>query len=226
MKRHSLATRIWHWINALALVVLFMSGLNISNAHRRLYWGDDGFAAEDAWTFVIRFPEWATIPQRYDLAEARDWHNTFAWVFAVALLGMWIASLINRHFRRDIATEAREWTPASLWRDIRQHLRGNFEHGAGKYNTLQKISYGFVLGIFLPMMVLTGMALSPGIEPIAPWFIDLLGGRQSARSLHFIFAWGIFVFFVVHVALVVLSGPIWQMRAMITGRTGKEPAHG
>ncbi|MGB3710725.1 MAG: cytochrome b/b6 domain-containing protein [Erythrobacter sp.] len=226
MKRHSIATRIWHWLNVIALVVLFMSGLNISNAHRHLYWGDYGFEPRNAWLSVVRFPEWATIPQRYDLAEARDWHNTAAWLFALALLGMWIASLVNRHFRRDIATSAREWTPSALWNDAREHLRGNFEHGEGKYNTLQKISYGFVLGIFLPMMVLTGMAISPGIEPLAPWFVDLLGGRQSARSLHFVFAWGVFAFFVVHVALVILSGPVWQMRAMITGRTGRPHAAG
>jgi len=226
MKRHSLATRIWHWINALALIVLFMSGLNISNAHRHLYWGDAGFVPEEAWLSVIRFPAWTTIPQRYDLAEARDWHNAFAWVFALGLLGIWIASLVNRHFGRDIATRVSEWSPRSLWRDIREHLQGNFEHGEGKYNTLQKISYGLVLGVVLPMMVLTGMAISPGVEPIVPWLIDLLGGRQSARSLHFIFALALFVFFIVHVALVILSGPIWQMRGMITGRTGREPARG
>ena len=74
MKRHSLATRVWHWVNAIALVVLFMSGLNISNAHPRLYWGDAGFAPEEAWLHVIRFPGWAPIPEYYSLAQARQWH--------------------------------------------------------------------------------------------------------------------------------------------------------
>lgn len=104
MKRHSLFTRIWHWINAAALIVLFMSGLNISNAHRHLYWGNYGFEPADAWLSVMRFPAWSTIPQRYDLAEARDWHNTAVWVFAIGLLAMWVVSLITKHFWRDIAT--------------------------------------------------------------------------------------------------------------------------
>ena len=102
--KHRLTTRLWHWINAAALIVLFMSGLNISNAHRFLYWGDYGFDPKDAWLSVVRFPAWATIPQRYDLAEARDWHSLAAWVFAIGMLVMWVASLVNRHFRRDVAT--------------------------------------------------------------------------------------------------------------------------
>ena len=68
MTRHALSTRLWHWVNALSLVVLFMSGLNISNAHPHLYWGEWGFAPEDAWLHVQRFPGWATIPSYQDLA--------------------------------------------------------------------------------------------------------------------------------------------------------------
>ena len=74
MKRHTLSTRIWHWVNALSLVILFMSGLNISNAHRYLYWGEWGFLPGQAWLHVWRFPGWATIPGYYSLASARDWH--------------------------------------------------------------------------------------------------------------------------------------------------------
>ena len=92
-----------------------------------------------------------------------------------------------------------------------------FDHGAGKYNFLQKLAYGFVLGVFLPMMVLTGIAISPGMEPTFGWLVEAMGGRQSARSLHFIFAFALAGFFVVHVLLVLLSGPIGQMRAMISG---------
>lgn len=217
MKRHNLSTRIWHWLNALACVVLFMSGLNISNAHRFLYWGNYGFDPADAWFVVMRFPSWATIPQRYDLAEARDWHNSFAWLFAVSLLAMWIASLINRHFWRDIATSRSDWSLATFKAEIRDHLKGRFTHEGAKYNALQKISYGIVLGIILPMMIVTGLAISPGFEPAAPWLVDALGGRQSARSLHFLFAWALFGFVVVHLVMVIASGPIRQTWAMITG---------
>ena len=217
MKRHALSTRLWHWLNLLCVVVLFMSGLTISNAHRRLYWGDWGFEASQAWLMVPRFPDWMTIPGYYSLAVARDWHILMAWPFAVGLLFMWIAMMVNRHFKRDIVTKRREWRPSAIWRDVVEHLKLNFDHHEGKYNFLQKLAYGLVLGVFLPMMIFTGISISPGMEPTFGWLVDLLGGRQSARSLHFIFAFAIAGFFIVHVLLVILSGPIRQMQDMITG---------
>ena len=225
MKRHSLSTRIWHWINAWALIVLFMSGLNISNAHRFLYWGDYGYDPADAWLVVIRFPGWATIPGYYSLSQARDWHNLAAWVFAVGLLAMWIAMLANRHFKRDLMTSPRDWSPKAIVGAIREHLGGRFSSEGTKYNSLQRIAYGLVLGVALPMMVLTGLAISPGIEPAAPWLVDILGGRQSARSLHFLFAWALFGFFVVHIVMVLVSGPVKKVWDMIAGgklETGNE----
>ena len=216
MKRHGLSTRIWHWTNLVCIVVLFMSGLTISNAHRRLYWGDWGFSAEQAWLEVPRFPDWATIPTPYSLAVARDWHILMAWPFAIALLFMWIAMLVNRHFWRDLRTTREEWQPKAIRDDIVSHAKFDFDHDGG-YNFLQKLSYGMVLGIFLPLMVFTGMAISPGIEPSMPWLVDLFGGRQSARSIHFITAWAIAGFFMVHVLLVIATGPLRQIRGMITG---------
>ncbi len=222
MKRHALPTRIWHWLNALAFIVLFMSGLNISNAHRYLYWGNYGFDPADAWLSVVRFPAWATIPQRYDLAEARDWHSGFAWLFAVSLLMMWAASLINRHFWRDIATRFADWSPRALIADAKRHLDGEHAGEDGGYNVLQKISYGIVLGVLLPMMIFTGLAISPGFEPAAPWLVEILGGRQSARSLHFIVAWALFGFVVLHVVMVFISGAATQISDMITGGSRQE----
>ena len=217
MKRHFLSTRLWHWINLICAVILFMSGLNISNAHRYLYWGQWGFSPDQAWLAVIRFPGWATIPGYYSLASARDWHTLAAWPFALGLLFMWIAMLINRHFWRDLRTGPKEWHPKAILADIVRHLKLNFNHGPGKYNFLQKVAYGLVLGVLLPGMIFSGLAISPGFEPAAPWLVDSFGGRQSARSIHFIFAWGIFAFFVVHLVLVLASGPIGQIRDMITG---------
>ncbi|WP_226698710.1 cytochrome b/b6 domain-containing protein [Qipengyuania gaetbuli] len=222
MKRHALSTRLWHWVNLVCVVVLFMSGLTISNAHRLLYWGDWGFSRSQAWFEVPRFPDWMTIPGYYDLALARDWHILTAWPFALGLLFMWAAMLLNRHFRRDIATSISEWRWPAIREDILRHLKLDFDHGDGKYNFLQKLAYGLVLGVFLPMMVFTGLAISPGIEPVLGWMVDLLGGRQSARSLHFIFAFALFGFFLVHLALVLLSGPVKQVRAMITGGRSDE----
>lgn len=217
MKRHGIATRIWHWLNLACVVTLFMSGLTISNAHPRLYWGAWGFEEGTEWLAVPRFPDWMTIPGYYSLAVARDWHVLTAWPFALLLLFYWAAMIVNRHFARDIATQRREWAPAAIADDIKAHLRLHFDHGDGKYNFLQKLAYGVVLGIILPGMILTGIAISPGMEPSFGWMVDLMGGRQSARSFHFILAWALFGFFVLHVALVLLSNPIRQLADMITG---------
>jgi len=225
MKRHALTTRLWHWVNAIAFIVLFMSGLNISNAHRFLYWGDYGFVPADAWLVVQRFPAWMTIPQRYDLAESRDWHNLSAWVFALGLFVMWVMSLINRHFVRDIATTKSDWSPRNWLTAIKEHARPG-AHGDRSYNAVQKIAYGLVLGVGLPMMIATGLAISPGFEVIAPWLVDVLGGRQSARSLHFLFAWGLAGFVLIHLVMVLWSGPLTQITRMITGgkRSGETNA--
>ncbi len=224
MIRHPVLVRLWHWINAAVLVVLLMSGLTISNAHRYLYWGDYGFDPADAWLKVIRFPWWATIPQRYDLAAARDWHNLAAWPFALGLLAVWLFLLASGHFRRRIATGANDWR-MDAWR------AAIAEHGqhpaapATRYNALQKILYGLVYGVLLPLMVASGLAMSPGFEPAAPWLVDGLGGRQSARSLHFIAAFALLGFAVLHVALALSCRPLRRIGAMILAPPqAKEPA--
>ncbi len=214
--RHALSTRLWHWINLICLIVLLMSGLNISNAHPRLYWGDWGFAPSQAWLHLPRFPEWMTIPDYYSLSQARSWHFLAAWPFALALLLIWIAMLVNRHFSRNVATTRKEWRWSAIKADIVSHLKFDFDHGSG-YNFLQKLAYGAVYGVMLPMMIFTGLAMSPGIEPAAPWMVDVLGGRQSARSLHFIFAALTFGFFLIHIALILVTGPLKQIKGMITG---------
>jgi len=213
MKRHALSIRLWHWVNAVAIAVLFMSGLNISNAHRYLYWGDYGFDPADAWLAVIRFPGWATIPQHYNLAVARDWHVIAAWPFGVGLLFIWIAMLANGHFVRDLSTSLRDWTPGALAASLKAHSGG--ADGAQAYNPVQRILYGMVFGALLPLIVFTGLAISPGFEPAAPWLVDALGGRQSARSLHFIAAWAMFGFVAIHLVLALAD---WRrIAAMITG---------
>ncbi len=218
MTKHALTTRLWHWVNAIAIIVLFMTGLNISNAHRHLYWGHYGFDPKDAWLDVIRFPGWATIPGHYHLALARDWHITMAWPFGIGVLFIWVAMLWNGHFRRDLMTAPMDWTPGAVIASLKAHSGpGGHAHG---YNPVQKILYGGVFGVLLPMMLLTGLAISPGVAGFAPWLVDVFGGRQSARSLHFIAAWGIFGFFVIHIVLALTD---WRLiLEMFTG--GKRPA--
>lgn len=216
--RHSLATRLWHWVNAAAIVVLFMSGLNISNAHRYLYWGDYGFDPKDAWLSVIRFPGWATLPQYYNLAMARDWHILAAWPFGVGLAFIWAAMLVNGHFRRDLTTRPGDWTPRAVLASLRSH---SAEAGYD-YNPVQRILYGLVFGVLLQLMVFTGLAISPGFEPAAPWLVDVLGGRQSARSLHFLAAWALFGFAVLHIVMALAN---WRLiLAMVTGGRREVPA--
>ncbi len=215
--RHRLSTRLWHWTNAVTVIVMLMSGLTISNAHPRLYWGQYGANFDAAWLTLPRFPGWATIPTGYNLALARQWHFAFAWVLAFGLLFYLVRSLWNGHFRRDIALSTKEVAPPHLIEDIKQHLHFQFETPGGGYNPLQKIAYSSVLFVLLPGLILTGLTMSPGMNAVLPWLLDIFGGRQSARSIHFICASGIAIFIVVHLLLVILAGPINEVRSMITG---------
>ncbi|MEO5611206.1 MAG: cytochrome b/b6 domain-containing protein [Sphingomicrobium sp.] len=171
------------------------------------------------------FPGWATIPSRYNLADSRLWHLFFAWVLAVGLFAYLLISLWNRHIQDEIAPTADEVKPAHVWQDIKDHARLRFPTGvaATRYNILQKMSYGLVLLILLPLMVLTGLSMSPGTNAFAGGLVELFGGRASARSIHFIVMWLLLGFFLVHVAMVILAGPINEVRSMITGRYAIKP---
>lgn len=227
--RHRLPTRIWHWLNALTVFVLLMSGLMISNAHPRLYWGEYGANFDAAWLELPRFPGWATIPSYYSLASARRWHLAFAWLLVIGLAVFLLASWWNRHLQRDLAPSRRELAPHRIWDDIKRHARLQFTTGEAshRYNTLQKLSYAGVILVLLPLLILTGLTMSPALNAAWPWLLDLFGGRQSARSIHFLAAAAMALFILVHLAMVLLSGPLTQVRAMITGRLGEpEPADG
>lgn len=265
IKRHRLSTRIWHWVNALTLLVMLMSGLMIFNAHPRLYWGKYGANADPAWLVIddagrtgfveisgvrmettgvlglwldsndqVRrraFPHWATIPSGYDLQAARRWHLFFAWILAVGLTFYMIRSLWNGHVRRDLHIRKEEWSPRHIWSDVKAHARLRFPKGvsAKNYNILQKFSYIGVIFIMIPLMIFTGIAMSPAMNAAWPWLLDIFGGRQSARSIHFIVAFLLLVFFFVHVGMVLLAGPVNELRSIITGKyrlpgkAGSEP---
>ncbi len=224
VKRHRPSTRIWHWLNALSVLMMVMSGLMIFNAHPRLYWGQYGANFDHAWLELgkgqeVAFPYWMTIPGHYSLSDARVWHLGFALILAFALMIYLLISLWNGHIRRDLHITRAEWSPAHVWHDIKEHARLRFPTGlaALRYNILQKLAYCGVLFVLLPGIILTGMAMSPGMDAALPWLTDIFGGRQSARSLHFIFMVGLIGFFIVHIAMVVLAGPINEVRSMITG---------
>lgn len=168
----------------------------------------------------LAFPGWATIPSGYNLALARLWHLTFAWLLVIALVSYGIWSLINGHLRRDLLPKADELRPSHIWQDIKHHAALNFPKGieALKYNILQKLAYLGVFGLLLPTMILTGMTMSPALNAAFPWLLDLFGGRQSARSIHFITAGLLIAFLIIHLIMVVLAGPFNEVRSMITGK--------
>lgn len=251
--RHRLATRLWHWLNAVTIVVLLMSGAMIFNAHPRLYWGQYGANYDHAWLQIgaddrggflqlgarrfdtdgvlgqwrapdgatrrNAFPYWATIPSNYNLALARRWHLTFALALAFGLLAFLVASLLNRHLQKDLTLRRREVGPRAIWHDVVEHLKLRFHNAAdpAAFNILQKLSYIGVIFVLVPLAIFTGLTMSPGMDAAWPWLLDLFGGRQSARSIHFVVAALLLVFIVVHLVLVLLSGPLNGLRGMITG---------
>ncbi len=220
VERHRLSTRLWHWANAVLLYTLFTSGLGIFNAHPRLYWGHYGANFDAAWLELGRFPAWLTLPASYSLAMSRHWHLAAAPLFAFALLAYMLWSLANRHVARDLAFRKGELSPAHIGRDIVDHARLRFPTGAAalRYSMLQKASYSGVIFLLLPLLILTGLTLSPGMNAAWPWLVDLSGGRQSARSIHFIAAWTLAAFVLLHLAMVLLAGPWNGLRSMVTGR--------
>ena len=161
------------------------------------------------------FPAWATVPSYQDLATGRVVHFFFAWVLAVTLLVWLISALIARRLRRDLLPSGQELR--HIPRDIADHARLRFRHD-GRYNVLQKLSYGGVLFILFPLVILTGLSMSPTMNAAWPFLLDLFGGRQTARTLHFACMLALVLFFVVHILMVLLAGPLNELRSIITGR--------
>lgn len=214
--RHPAWVRLTHWVNALVVILMLMSGINILMAHPHLYWGMAS-TFDASWLSVPRVPDWIMLPQHRDLAGARRWHLTLAWVFVINGLIYLSMLILTRRLRRQL------WPTPNEVRHIPQaiadHARLQFpqDERARTYNVLQKLSYlGMILAI-LPLMVITGLAMSPMMNAAWPWLLPLLGGRQSARTLHFLATSGIVLFVAVHVGLVIWTGLFNNLRAMTTG---------
>ena len=252
--RHTRVVRITHWINLICILLLLMSGLQIFNAHPRLYWGQKGDEFDHSFLSMLAYPTgedtyrgetrlgdlkfnttgvlgaslhdnrgvpwWATLPGARNLATGRRWHFFMAWIFAINGLVYLVSSAVNGHFKRDLALRREEIAPRNLWRDIVDHIRLKHPTGeaAKRYNPLQKLAYLSIIAVILPLMVLTGLTMSPGVDAFAPWLLSVFGGRQSARSIHFICANLIVLFVIVHVAEVFIAGVVNEIGSMITGR--------
>lgn len=244
--RHPLAVRITHWVSALALGVLAMSGMQIFNAHPALYASDASrfaspvvkFGAEETpggvpigyvkigslrvnTTHVFgfgpdgmggeaprAFPSWSTIPAYQDLASGRRWHIFFAWVLVIsaAIYGYWALRL--RPTRADIRL---------LPHALKQHLiPWKLPQGSDE-NPLQKFSYFGIVFVVAPVVILSGLALSPAVDAWVPWLPQVFGGRQFARMWHFGAMIALMGFFAVHLMMVALTGLWNNLRSMITG---------
>jgi thiosulfate reductase cytochrome b subunit len=163
------------------------------------------------------FPSWITIPGHYSLAESRLWHFFFAWLFVLNGLAYIFYLLVSGHLRRDLLPDAAE--VRGIGPSIVDHLK--FKHPQGeaarRYNVLQKLAYLAVIFVLLPLVVLMGMAMSPMLDAVLTGWVGWFGGRQSARTIHFIVAWLLVAFVLIHVFEVIISGLWNHMRSMITG---------
>jgi thiosulfate reductase cytochrome b subunit len=245
--RQKLITRITHWIWAVSLFFLMLTGLQIFNAFPSLHIGQEsGFdydnsilsiGARDVDGEVLgvtrilgaefdttgflgvsggearAFPAALTIPSKTSLATGRIIHFFFAWVLVITLMVWLIASVLNGHLRQLIPTLS---DLRALPKDLAGHARLRLYHGAD-YNVLQKLAYASVLFLALPLMILTGLSMSPAFNAAAPWLLDLFGGRQTARTIHFLTMVALLGFFAVHMAMILLAGPLNEMRSILTG---------
>lgn len=163
------------------------------------------------------FPTWATIPSAQWLAMARTWHLFFAWLFVVNGIAYLLWTIVSRHLARDLVPTRAEL--AAIGTSIRDHLR--FRHPTGeaarRYNVLQSLAYLVVIFVLLPLVVVTGLAMSPALNALGAGWVDLLGGRQSARTIHFLAASGLVVFTLIHVFEVIVAGVWNELRSMVTG---------
>jgi thiosulfate reductase cytochrome b subunit len=174
------------------------------------------------------FPAWLTLPGEPSLALARDWHFLMAWLFVANGAVYLLFGAFSGHFRRDLAPAADQLRMRHILVDLWDHVRLRVPRGeaARRYNVLQKLAYLTVVFLLLPVMVLSGLTMSPAVTAAVPGLLDLFGGRQSARTIHFLVANLLVLFVLVHVIEVLLAGVVNGMRSMITGRYVIRPQAG
>ena len=238
---HRRWVRISHWIIAFSIITLFVSGIFILAVHPRLYWGEVG---NDLVPAILEIPISAnhrpegfertvdfsavsdtaysanrTYPIFNQNGWARSLHFLAAWFLVIAGMIYVLAGFFSGHARRSLLPRGGDFSFAKLKQDVKAHLRpesGTIAAGP-PYGIVQRISYGIILFIAMPLMVITGLAMAPAITAALPFLLDIFGGYQSARTVHFFSFAVILLFFIVHVAMVFVAGFGRQMRAMILG---------
>ncbi len=224
--RHSALVRCTHWLTALSFLALLVSGIEILISHPRFYWGENGNVLTPV-LFKLPIPSSrALVPTGYGyvLPDQNGWsrylHFQSAWLLVAAGLIYVVAGFLSGHIRRNLVPRGQDVSWRALWRTIASHVR--FERPAAaeawSYNLLQRLSYLSVIFVLFPLLIWTGLAMSPAFTSAFPLSVTLLGGRQSARTLHFFVAGSLLLFLLVHVGMVWLVGFRSRLRTMITGR--------
>ena len=220
--RHSALVRVTHWINAGCFVAQVVSGLAILLAYPRMHWGETGSLGVPS-LFDLPLPfvlDWGIRgPGRYV-------HFLTAWIFVTNGVVYLVSGLRTRHFRDEILPKRSDLAPRPVAKAVAQHLRRREPADFETYNIVQQIAYFAVIFVLLPFMFFSGVAMSPAVTSVLPVLVDVFGGQQSARTLHFLAACLLVVFFLVHLAMVLVSGFSRRLRGMITGYPGarRKPA--
>ncbi len=224
--RHSAVVRVTHWITTLCFLALLVSGVEILISHPRFYWGEAGNVGTPP-LFKLPLPaSRATVPTGYGyvLPDQNGWsrylHFQSAWVVVWTGLLYGIFGLFQGHFRRNLLPARADLSRSGLSNVIAQHLRlrpANRQE-AWSYNVLQRLTYLLVIFVLFPLVIWTGLAMSPAIASVFPAAVAVLGGQQSARTLHFFVSIALVLFLLVHVGMVALTGFRSRVRAMVTGR--------
>ena len=224
--RHSALVRLTHWITTLAFLALLVTGVEILISHPRFYWGETGNVGTTP-LFQIPIPaSRATVPTGYGyvLPDQNGWsrylHFQSAWVAVLTSLLYAAFGFFSGHFRRNLLPAPADLSGSALARVIAQHLRFKPASAdeAWSYNVLQRLAYLLVIFILFPLVIWTGLAMSPAVASALPSVVTILGGQQSARTIHFFVSIFLVLFLVVHIAMVCLAGFKSRTRAMITGR--------
>jgi thiosulfate reductase cytochrome b subunit len=228
--RHSVLVRVTHWITTLCFLALLVSGVEILISHPRFYWGETGNVLTTP-LFKLPIPSSrALVPTGYGyvLPDQNGWsrylHFQAAWIVVLTGLLYIISALVTGHLRKNLLPGKADLSSRSFLTEIANHLRfeRRSEAEAWSYNVVQRLTYLFVIFVLFPLVVWTGLAMSPAFVSAVPASVTLLGGQQSARTIHFFVSLALLLFLLVHVVMVCAAGFRSRMRAMITGRAGTD----
>jgi len=226
--RHSALVRVTHWITTLSFLALLVTGVEILISHPRFYWGEAGNALTPP-LFKLPIPaSRSSVPTGYGyvLPDQNGWsrylHFQAAWVAVLTGLLYVISILFTGHLRRDLlpSRSDRSWRAFSTAIADRLRFKRASESEAWSYNLLQRLTYLFVIFVLFPLVIWTGLAMSPAVASVFPSAVSVLGGQQSARTIHFFVSVFLVLFLLIHVVMICLAGFRDRMRAMITGRAG------